>query len=79
MGMFDTVRIRCPHCRGVVDEQTKFGECILKNEYLDDCDEEMKIGVSGYPITCYHCNEKLIVKSQTITQVYKYKYEDEEL
>lgn len=58
MGMYDTVKIKCPHCDETHSEQTKSGPCHLIETALDRADPAMIAGLydSDGNITCEHCS-----------------------
>ena len=73
MGMYDTVVFMCPNCHGMVEEQTKAGECTLKAYSLNnapfpviaDIIEESNRG----RLYCSNCSSRLSVNAQVYTSV----------
>ena len=63
MGMFDTVRITCPHCGKTHHEQTKSGPCVLDEVDLTDADPTMISGLADSRglIWCHHCNQPMTI------------------
>lgn len=55
MGMFDTVFMICPYCSQFTSEQTKVGNCILKEFQLNE-DMLTTIGMLG-DHKCEHCKK----------------------
>jgi len=60
MGMFDTVAIKCPHCRQVTVEQSKGGACVLACYGLDDVPFEVLRGIDN-PVTCSNCKREFSI------------------
>jgi len=78
MGMFDSVWIECPHCGKAIQEQTKAGDCCCFSYDLNEAPPILKMDISNYPIECYECGEKFIVRTQTISVSNVYKYKDDD-
>jgi len=64
MGMFDTVRIKCPKCGEHIEEQSKAGDCMLNTYDLENAPPALIQDVSGIEYECYSCKAKLIVLSE---------------
>lgn len=64
MGMFDTVRITCPHCGKTHHEQTKSGPCVLDDVDLDKADPSLIPGLSDARglVWCEHCNQPMRIE-----------------
>lgn len=54
MGMFDTVRLKCPYCLETVEEQTKSGPCMLDVFEFPNVPISVMLGIQG-PTVCDHC------------------------
>jgi DNA-directed RNA polymerase subunit RPC12/RpoP len=80
MGCFNTIIFKCAHCGEEIEEQTKNGSCSLSCDYLDGDTAEVEdvLGVSGYPIECYYCSKKSIIRTQVraVSVVEKYSKEE---
>jgi len=57
MGMFDTVRYDCPHCKKEIQEQFKCGDCILDCFTLDEIDPKLFDMFTNELDICYHCDK----------------------
>jgi DNA-directed RNA polymerase subunit RPC12/RpoP len=64
MGMFNTVKIDCPHCGEETEEQSKGGSCSLKRTKLEDAEVSDIMSVSNWPRECYNCRGKYIVRAK---------------
>lgn len=80
MGMFDTVRFRCPNCpEGMVDVQSKGGPCSLYEYEFGT--EYIEPGVlagldDGFDWDCDSCGKKFIVESEITVKLVPYEEED---
>lgn len=59
MGMFDTVRARCPECGGEIEEQSKAGPCQLKDYNLYNAPAAVLVDLSEQELWCVHCDSRL--------------------
>lgn len=64
MGLFDTVHVSCPNCKGSIDIQTKSGECSLSDYTVDDMPMSVAEGILGLD-TCHHCELCFIIEMIT--------------
>jgi len=64
MGMFDTIRIKCPKCGNYIEEQSKAGDCLLNTYDLEEAPVALIQDVSGIEYECNSCKCKLIVLSE---------------
>lgn len=63
MGMFDTVHATCPNCSSEMDEQTKYGPCLLNDYHVEDMmDKEDAMMVDGMHIRCANCNSSFRIE-----------------
>lgn len=64
MGMYDTVRAKCPDCKEWMSEQTKSGPCDL-NVYTvgKSMDIVGAFLAEGMRLTCEHCDVSYTVKT----------------
>ena len=60
MGMFDTVRLQCPYCDQMTEEQTKSGPCMLHTYTLKTAPAGVMAGITG-PICCQECGKTFMV------------------
>lgn len=65
MGLFDTIILKCPNCKGILEFQSKGGECILKEYNEKNVSWNVMLAVNGKVIKCENClkNIKLIIKN----------------
>jgi hypothetical protein len=61
MGMFDTVKVKCPSCKLLTDVQSKAGPCCLNNYHQDSvpasiAESEIEAAKKGHTDTCDHCD-----------------------
>jgi hypothetical protein len=52
MGMFDTVKFRCPACGAVIVEQSKAGECTLHEYPSEDVPPDIAASIAGIVVRC---------------------------
>lgn len=65
MGMFDSIRGKCPNCNKNVEIQTKLGECLLREYNLDKLPVDIATAIAwkkNYIETCEHCNSKFMLQ-----------------
>jgi len=63
MGMFDYVTITCPHCKKIIEFQTKDFDCLMETINLD---KELPIHIASNFLgecTCEHCNKKFMTEA----------------
>lgn len=59
MGMFDTLHAACPECGSFNSEQTKGGDCILKDIYACSSNSIQDAALfDGEEFTCEECGTK---------------------
>ena len=61
MGMYDSVNIRCPTCRSLVEFQSKAGECTLDTFSEYSVPPEVALSICGNKEECFGCGEVLTV------------------
>lgn len=76
MGVFDTLYADCPECGTMNSEQTKGGDCILKDIHASSVDSDFEAALfSGETFHCENCGTKYEVVNETrpklVTRVYK--------
>lgn len=64
MGMFDTVRFKCPNCGEFVEYQSKAGRCMLNLYDEDAVPPEIARDLHGDIDDCYHCGQEMVLKVQ---------------
>lgn len=65
MGMYDSVNIQCPNCKGTVQFQSKAGDCTLGNYTLEDAPREIQVDLDGRSEYC-SCGWKCTVKGEMV-------------
>lgn len=71
MGMFDTIRFDCPFCGGIIEEQSKAGDCLLLTHISEDgVPPEIARSLDGETVHCFRCKGKFKVKSDEIKTVH---------
>jgi len=69
MGMFDTVMIMCPSCGKITKQQSKMGECMLREYTLAEAPlavlSDMKYDSDHDGLHCEHCKIKFILNIET--------------
>jgi hypothetical protein len=67
MGMFDSVHVNCPNiqCDGVLEFQSKRGNCNLDSYTLIDMPVEIAIDLKGSHERCPKCNNLVYIDIQT--------------
>ena len=75
MGMFDSVIGKCPTCEvGLVEFQSKVGECILENYELDEVPINIAKDIKGDGGVCTECGEVFnIVPEEDIPETVRMK------
>lgn len=72
MGMFDSVRGRCPHCRKEVMLQSKAGECLLDTYDIEsvpvEIAKDLNKTLKDYNTSCEHCGGKFTLIAKTLPQ-----------
>lgn len=61
MGMYDTVKIECPNCKGELYKQSKSGDCMLKEYTIDKVPANIASSLISNPIICYYCNYEITI------------------
>ena len=73
MGMYDSVIGRCPHCRGVVELQSKAGPGLLNRYSVKRVPaviaEDLRENRKDFNTTCPHCQGKFEFQCQPITRI----------
>lgn len=62
MGCFDTVIFRCPDCGSAIDEQTKAGECLLRDYSQESVPLEIAGRMDGDEVFCQECGSKWVIR-----------------
>lgn len=57
MGMFDYVIITCPHCKEIVETQTKSFDCMLDTIDLNEEIPTYQASLFTGNWKCYHCTK----------------------
>jgi hypothetical protein len=70
MGMFDTVRMFCPVCNEMVEDQSKAGECHLNTYTLQEAPISILGDIENKDYICPN-NHTFTVKISSIAQVYR--------
>jgi len=52
MGMYDTVIFTCPKCGETLTDQSKAGQCLLREFPCDDVPTEIAVDLNGEEIWC---------------------------
>ncbi len=68
MGMFDTVIFRCPKCGGQIEEQSKAGECLLKDYNQKEVPVIIAISIEGNMVYCNDCDKSFIISKAVVPQ-----------
>jgi len=63
MGMFDYVTVTCPHCKKIVEDQTKSFNCMMETINLDKELATYVVSLFLGEWTCDHCNGKFMVEA----------------
>ncbi len=58
MGMYDTVHFRCPRCDNIIAEQTKAGDCVLRDIDSDEVPAEIAVTMIGDEVECDNCHKR---------------------
>lgn len=68
MGMYDTVYFSCPACGGRIKDQSKSGDCLLRDISIDAVPADVVRGLDpkGY---CPHCSREYQLIVQIIETV----------
>lgn len=61
MGMFDSVIVRCPHCAGDVEFQSKAGECKLRKYTPFSVPPEIARALDGEVRPCKQCGAQVVL------------------
>ena len=62
MGMFDTVKVKCPKCGTTEEFQTKGGNCLLQYYNLKNAPHDVLSDINRHsPYTCVKCKTKFKV------------------
>lgn len=61
MGMFDYVRMACPECHDIIEEQSKAGPCLLNDYSLQTAPEAVIRDLAGEDIWCTSCNNSFVI------------------
>lgn len=71
MGLFDSLDIRCPNCRALLEFQSKSGACCMYNYTKSNLPPEVAVGLDGDIVQCQYCNKniKLICKIPKVVKV----------
>lgn len=56
MGMFDTVRFKCPKCGEISDFQTKSGDCDLSTYSIESLPVDIAKAINGRTEFCPRCD-----------------------
>ena len=59
MGMFDSVRVKCPNCNNELEFQSKSGPCILESFDGEKIHLMVAIGCNEDIILCRKCKKKV--------------------
>lgn len=62
MGMYDSVRFKCPECGGEVEAQSKAGECVLGDFPPDHVPAVIAADVIGDSVYCGTCHTLYTVR-----------------
>lgn len=57
MGMFDTVIFFCPYCTKEIEEQSKTGECKMKQFHQNRVPVSTAVGLIDIKIVCPICDK----------------------
>ena len=64
MGCFDTVKFKCPNCGANMEEQSKAGDCYLKDYNMHSVPIVIAEDLSGESITCPECTNVFIMSNE---------------
>lgn len=78
MGCFDTVIVRCPHCKEKTELQTKAGLCELKRYTINNCPPEILPWLTDEPIECEHCGYEYVIRAKFITRAWVEEWEQDD-
>lgn len=69
MGMFDTVHVKCPLCGGLIEIQSKAGECNLLHFRYDSVPVAVADDIDGDSLSCKKCCTEFTVHANTPKRV----------
>jgi len=62
MGMFDSVRTKCPKCPdGILEWQSKSGDCILKEFSVHQVPMNIAFDINGETTICNECRTVFVI------------------
>lgn len=64
MGMYDSLFVKCPNCKHMLEFQSKSGRCSLDRYSEKNLVPEVAIGLHGDIVKCDFCNKNIIVRCQ---------------
>ena len=72
MGCFDTVWFNCPACGQEMSEQSKAGDCLLRDYSLFDAPPSILGSLADEQVHC-KCGKVWVIKVQTLAQLIPYR------
>ena len=63
VGMYDTGIVTCPHCKEIVEKQTKSFACMMQCFNLDEPISPYLVAHFAGKWTCDHCNKVFYIQS----------------
>ena len=61
MGMFDTVLFSCPKCKQTIEEQSKAGECTLRDYSSGSVPAVIAADIKNNYVYCKQCRVSFII------------------
>jgi uncharacterized protein YbaR (Trm112 family) len=66
MGMFDRIWFTCPNCRELIEEQSKAGDCLLRDYDQKAVPLPIAGAIVDSELYCNSCKETFVIKAANI-------------
>lgn len=64
MGMFDSIIFFCPDCNTEIEEQSKSGDCLLKNYHHKSVPANIAMDIVDNTVICPSCKKRFIISGK---------------
>lgn len=62
MGMYDSVMVECPHCKTLVEFQSKAGKCDMEKYPVHEVPPEIAVDIDGDSESCNNCGTHVVIR-----------------
>jgi hypothetical protein len=66
MGMFDRIIFKCPKCNYEIEEQSKAGDCLLRDYSQDAVPLAVAGNIIDGEVYCENCKEHFVIAADNI-------------